>query len=65
MTIWPRLYCTTLTQRLLMSPDELKGIWDEYREFWRGHEGHSNRTEQSDFQRDHDQAVASQEWATR
>lgn len=31
---WPRLYSTTLVDRMKMTPDELKAIWDEYTEFW-------------------------------
>ncbi len=41
----PRIYSTTIVDRANMTSTELEMIWDEYREFWRGHEGHSNKHE--------------------
>lgn len=52
---WPRIYYTTIYDRAAMSPDKLQELYIEYREFWRGHEGHSNPTKQSDYQRDRDE----------
>lgn len=51
---WPRLYSTTIIDRAVMTEAQREELWTEYREYWKGHEGHSNRTEQDDCQRDHD-----------
>lgn len=32
---WPRIYSTTMAQRLTMSQAELEALWREYREYWR------------------------------
>lgn len=34
---WPRIYSTTMAQRLDMPQAELEALWQEYREYWRGH----------------------------
>jgi hypothetical protein len=32
---WPRIYCTTMAERLTMPQAELEQLWREYREYWR------------------------------
>lgn len=49
---WPKIYSTTTQDRLLMTPEERTALWAEYREFWRGYEGHSNPTLQDECQKD-------------
>lgn len=34
---WPRIYSTTMAQRLDMPQADLEALWQEYREFWRGY----------------------------
>lgn len=35
-TTWPRIYSTTMAERLAMTPKEIEELWREYREFWAG-----------------------------
>ena len=53
----PRMYSTTKAQRDAMSPEEQDAIWAEYREYWKGYEGHNNRRSdiQFDTERDWDE----------
>lgn len=48
----PRLYLLSRAEILTMPISELAEVQREYREFWRGAEGHSNRTQNSDYQAD-------------
>ena len=57
MSTWPRIYNTTLTQRMAMSSTELENLWQEYREYWRGAEkqqiaGDAWETLQKEYQAD-------------
>lgn len=33
---WPKIYSTTIGERLKMPPAELEALWQEYREYWYG-----------------------------
>lgn len=46
-TSWPRIYSTTMAERLAMTPKEIEELWREYREFWR--EGTTTRLSSSEI----------------
>jgi len=33
---WPRIYSTTMAERMNMTQVELEALWQEYREYWAG-----------------------------
>lgn len=49
---WPKIYSTTLTQRLAMGPAQLELLWAEYRAFWAGAEMIPRSHQEVEYQKD-------------
>jgi len=52
---WPRLYQIKSAELKALTEAEYQVLYAEYAAFWSGRESHSNRTEQSDYQKDRDE----------